>query len=98
MRSAELEDQINAARRLSKSFTGQEPARVVKVQRRVPHVALAIGQLDFVGYTTVRDGRTEKYIHRFTKQRRPLLAASHDGAQLEILGGDFRFKSLGIVG
>lgn len=83
---------------MSEDFTGHKPARVVKLRRRAPKVALAIGQLDFVGYTTVRDGKVEKYIHRFKKQRRPLLASSHDGAQLEILGGDFQFEPRGIVG
>lgn len=71
---------------------------MIRVRRRVPHVALAVGDLDFVGYTTVRDGVTEKYIHRFPKQRRPLLATSHDGATLEILGGDFQFTAGGIEG
>lgn len=75
-----------------------EPDRLVRVRRRVPHVALAVGDLDFVGYTTVRDGRVEKYIHRFPKKRRPLLATSHDGASLEILGGDFQFTEAGIEG
>ena len=89
---------MEAARTLSRDFSGMEPDRLVRVRRRVPHVALAVGDLDFVGYTTVRDGRTEKYIHRFPKKRRPLLATSHDGASLEILGGDFQFTEAGIEG
>jgi hypothetical protein len=52
--------------------------------------------LDFVGYTTVRDGKRERYIHRFRKKSRPLLAASSDGTSLQILGGEFEFTEAGI--
>lgn len=48
-------------------------------------------------YTTVRDGEVEKYIHRFKKSARPILAASHDGKQLVLIGGDFVFTECGIT-
>lgn len=60
-------------------------------------VVIAIGTLDFVGYTTKRDGKTESYIHRFASSARPLLASSHDGRSLLILGGGYRFTERGIV-
>lgn len=55
-----------------------------------------VGELDGVLYTTVRDGQTEKYVHRFRKKSRPLLATSHDGTQLGIVGGQFQFTEAGI--
>jgi hypothetical protein len=36
-------------------------------------------------------------VHRFKKKSRPLLAASHDGTQLYILGGEYAFTDAGII-
>lgn len=82
---------------LFREFRGMDPEYIDTVQLGVPSVGLLIGHLDFVGYTTVRDGKTEKYIHEFSKKARPLLASSHDGQQLIILGGEYDFTELGIV-
>ena len=84
-----------AARRLE-DFSGHAPSEVLRVPAQTPKVALPVGELDFVGYTTVRDGKTEKYIHRFAKKSRPLLASSHDGTSLHILGGEYEFTEAGI--
>jgi hypothetical protein len=61
------------------------------------HALIVVGKLDGVMYETVRDGRTEKYVHEFANYARPLLATSHDGRSLYILGGGFRFTERGIV-
>ncbi len=92
------EPEVREAARLLEDFSGHAPTRVMRVQRRVPRVGLLIGDTDFIGYTTVRDGKREKYIHRFRRKRRPHLVASSDGKQLEILGGEFRFTEAGIEG
>jgi hypothetical protein len=84
-----------AAQRLE-DFSGHAPTEVLRVPAQTPTVALPVGELDFVGYTTVRDGKTEKYIHRFAKKSRPLLASSHDGTSLHILGGEYEFTEAGI--
>lgn len=89
---------MSRAARLLEDFSGHRPTRVLKVQRKVPRVGLVVGSTDFVGYTTIRDGKQEKYIHRFPRKRRPLLTASSDGKQLEILGGEFQFTEAGIEG
>ena len=60
-------------------------------------MVITVGYLDAVMYETVRDGKTEKYIHRFKKQARPLLCSSYDGTQLLILGGGYDFTDRGIV-
>ncbi len=58
--------------------------------------AFAIGQLDGVLYTTVRDGKKEAYVHEFKARSRPLLAASFDGENLYILNGEYAFTDRGI--
>lgn len=60
-------------------------------------VGFKIGEVDGILYSTIRDGNPEKYIHRFKKKSRPLLAASFDGSQLYILGGGYTFTERGIV-
>ena len=79
-------------------FTGHEATEHVMIDKPVlPDVMLVVGDIDFIGYTTVRDGVTEKYIHKFTKKCRPLFSVSHDGKQLFMLGGSYDFTELGIV-
>lgn len=56
-----------------------------------------LGKLENIGYSTVRDGVAEKYIHRFKASSRPLLKASTDGKQLSLLGGAYDFTDRGIV-
>ena len=74
-----------------------EPEFIETHKVSLPDVALLVGHLDGVMYTTVRDGKKEKYIHRFKLKSRPLLITSHDGTQLIILGGEYDFTELGIV-
>lgn len=69
----------------------------MKVTEPDVKTGLVIGKLDGVLYTARRDGKDEKYIHRFKRKARPLLAASHDGQSLRILGGEFDFTEAGIV-
>lgn len=60
-------------------------------------VGLKVGHCDGILYTTVRDGKTEKYIHKFKRSSRPLLAASFDGKSLVLIGGSYQFTERGIV-
>jgi len=79
-------------------FTGDHPEKMRRVKLKVPKVGLVIGTLDGVDYTTVRDGKTERYHHDFNKRRRPTLAAASDGQSLHILGGEYEFTERGIEG
>lgn len=63
----------------------------------LPKVALAIGELSALEYVSTRGGESVSYRHVFRKGSRPLLAASHDGKQLILLGGAYRFTNRGIV-
>jgi hypothetical protein len=95
---------VEGAAKLFRDFTGHEP-RVTKVATREmtkpfmsgDNPVLAFGELLAVEYETVRDGKTERYRHAFRKQSRPLIAASHDGKSLYILGGEYEFTDRGIV-
>ncbi len=60
-------------------------------------VGVLIGECDGILYTTVRDGKKESYIHKFKKKARPIFAVSHDGTQLYLLMGAYRFTDRGIV-
>lgn len=80
-----------------KDFRGDEPEHLTRVKLRSPKTGLVIGDLDGVLYTTVRDGKTEKYIHKFKRNSRPLLISSHDGESLHIIGGQYEFTERGIV-
>ena len=82
---------------LFRRFTGMEPQFVEEVKVRLPEVAMVIGKCDGVMYTTVRDGKTESYIHEFTGRSRPLLCSSWDGKQLLFVGGNYNFTKDGIV-
>ncbi|MFI4940979.1 MAG: hypothetical protein ACHP7O_11650, partial [Burkholderiales bacterium] len=90
--------QRDAAARLYKKFTGHEALDEIIVDKPVlPDVMLIVGDIDGILYTTVRDGKTEKYIHQFKKTSRPLFCVSPDGKLIFILGGSYDFTERGIV-
>lgn len=89
---------VRRAAKLYADFTGHDDVQVTKVViPDMPHAALAIGKVDGILYSTVRDGVAEKYIHRFKSSSRPLFLASPDGKQLYLIGGSYNFTELGIV-
>jgi hypothetical protein len=63
----------------------------------MPAVGVAIGEVDGILYSTIRDGVLEKYIHKFRKADRPLFVVSPDGRVLYLLGGRYGFTEAGIV-
>lgn len=87
---------FNKAHALFCSFFEREPreGEIVTV-RGFDDVALAIGKLDGVIYST-SDG--QRYEHRFTKKARPLLMVSADGRQVYMLMGAYRFTERGFEG
>lgn len=90
--------EVNKAARLYEKFSGHDAEEIGRVQvPATPKVGVAIGTLDGVLYTTMRDGRTEKYIHKFAKRDAPLLVVSPDGKSLHLIGGRYTFTERGIV-
>lgn len=97
VKEATREQKVQNAMRLFERFRLEEPRFVDEVDAPICDVAMVIGHCDGVLYTTVRDGKTEKYVHDFAKKSRPILAASWDGKQLFILGGRYNFTQDGIT-
>jgi hypothetical protein len=89
--------QVDAGMKLFSDFTGHDGKLFSVSKPNMPDVVLVVGYLDAVMYETIRDGETEKYIHKFKKQSRPLLCSSSDGKQLIVLGGGYDFTERGIV-
>lgn len=89
---------IQKAADLYERFSGHDAEILGKIKvRALPRVAIGIGIVDEIQYTTVRDGKTEKYRHPFRAADKPILAVSPDGKQILILAGNYRFTELGIV-
>lgn len=86
---------IKQAESLFADFTGHVPDRRKTVRLNVPDVALHIGPVDGIMYTTVRDGKTEHYVHEFKGRARPHLAVTPDGQQMVMIGGSFQFTERG---
>ncbi len=82
---------------LYEDFTGHKAEYTDTYNMPVPDVGMKIGQCDGILYTTIRDGKTESYIHKFKKSSRPLLAVTFDGKQMIMVGGSYQFTERGIV-
>lgn len=82
---------------LFERFTGHEATQAHRVKVTLPKTATFIGTCDGLLYTTVRDGKREKYIHKFAAKDKPVFAVSADGRQILLLGGHYRFTERGIV-
>lgn len=90
--------QLREAALLYSNFTGHEEVDAIKVSvPQMPQVLMEIGYVDYIGYTTVRDYKEERYQHDWKKKARPLLCSSPDGKSLYMLGGAFTFGERGIV-
>lgn len=88
--------EIGAALRRYKGFTGRKPGPLVKLRIPAPFkIGVAFGTLVEVVYISERDGL--HYRHTFRPKSRPLVVASSDGKQVQIVGGRFAFTDRGIV-
>ena len=89
---------IAKAASLYERFSGHDAEIVGKIKvNPMPRVGVAIGEIDGVLYSTVRDGVREKYIHKFRAADRPLFVVSPDGKALYLVGGRYTFTERGIV-
>jgi hypothetical protein len=89
---------VSRAASLFERFSGHLAEVIGKIRvPPQPKVAACIGECDGVLYTTVRDGKVERYIHKFAASDKPLLCVSADGRQILLVGGRYRFTELGIV-
>ena len=90
--------QVRDAADLYTRFTGHDALESIEIEKpELPDVMLVVGDIDGIMYTTVRDGKVEKYVHQFKKKARPLFCVSHDGKQIYLVGGEYDFTERGIV-
>jgi hypothetical protein len=90
--------QIRDAKKLYSDFTGHKAEIVDTIPRpEIPDVLIYIGECDGLLYTTVRDGKTERYIHEFNGEAKPEFCVSPDGRQIFLIGGLYKFTERGIV-
>jgi hypothetical protein len=98
MKNRVKNQQIARGSRLFKRFTGRAVSSMATVEvPPLPKTGLAIGKILGIMYETVRDGKQERYLHKFKASSRPLFVVSHDGKQLLIVGGQYNFTERGIV-
>lgn len=89
---------MRRAASLYERFSGHQAEQLGKLQvRALPRVGVAIGEVDGILYTALRDGQVEKYIHKFAAKDKPLFVVSPDGRQLLMVGGNYDFTERGIV-
>jgi hypothetical protein len=89
--------QLRKAVSLYTGFTGHEKIEIRKISiPDYPQNMIEIGRIDGILYTTVRDGKVERYKHTFKKLSRPLFCVSPDGKQVFMIGGSFTFGDRGI--
>lgn len=87
---------LRKAAKLYADFTGAEEYEIVEIPvKTLPREGLVFGECLVIGYKSMRDGKP--YVHEFRASSRPLLAASHDGKQVVIVGGRYAFTDRGIV-
>ena len=83
--------------KLYQDFTGHDPKFLDEWSVSVPEVAMQVGKITGIMYTTKMDGKEQEFLHEFSGRSRPILAASADGNQLLILGGNYSFTDRGII-
>lgn len=97
-KNPEYSEATMRAAKLYQKFTGHDPEVIGRVTiPALPKSAACIGECDGILYTTVRDGVTERYIHKFRKPDKPMFCVSPDGKQLLLVGGNYDFTERGIV-
>ena len=75
------------------AFNDKNFAKRTSLQYKTPDVVYELG--DLVGVIYNLNG--QKYIHTFKQASQPVLASSHDGKQLYILGGGYKITERGII-
>lgn len=95
--SPRINKELDEAAKKLEDFSGHRVAHLESAYSRSSQsTGLIVGEVDLIGYTAKRDGRVERYGHKFRKNSRPLLAVTSDGKQLHIVGGQYEFTEAGI--
>jgi len=96
-RAARLEF-IRRGAKLYEDFSGHKAEIVGRTRKpKIPDVLVNVGIIDFIGYTTVRDGERQEFIHKFKAAAKPLFCVTPDGRHIYLLEGRYDFTEAGIV-
>ncbi len=87
-----IAEQKEIAQQKLMQFNGKKFTKQKTLQLPKHKVVYELGNLVGVIYQL----NDEKYIHQFKKASQPILAVSHDGKQLYILGGEYKITERGI--
>ena len=87
---------VTNAIRLYESFHGSDPKFVDEYQIPTVSVAMLVGKVVAIEYITPHN-RRDQFRHEFAGKAQPMLAVSHDGKQLLIVGGQYYFNDHGII-
>lgn len=85
------------ARELYRQFTGADPDNAKLVSVPGIETATVVGHVEAIEYETVRDGKKQRYIHKFKKHARPEMVTAHDGSKIGLRGGKYKFTDRGII-
>jgi hypothetical protein len=89
---------VSRASKIYEDFTGHDAEEIGVIDvPPIPTEVAVIGECDAISYTTIREGRTEHYIHEFAASDKPTFCISPDGRQILLIGGRFKFTNRGIV-
>jgi len=96
--AAEVE-QVRSGQRLLDDFAGRKIENVALTRVPTwPRIVINIGLVDGILYSAERDGKLDRYVHRFKPRARPMMAVRPDGqAPVLLIGGSYDFTELGIV-
>lgn len=90
-------ENISSAIKRYEAFTESKAGFIDQLKIPTLKEGFAFGRCDGILYTTVINGKTEKFIHEFKHSSRPILASNHDGQFIALVGGKYRFTDRGIV-
>jgi hypothetical protein len=99
--TANPDDPVKRAARMSELFNGRPPKRVTSVNVTLPKALVHIGPCAQIDYVSGKfDGKKRQYYHVFEGQAELYAAADPmpDGRTLLMILGDFEIKPEGITG
>lgn len=90
-------ENLRQARKAYIDFHG-EPVRQVRraTMPAIPKEVWQLGRIVGIAYEAVRDGKRDRYMHKFKSGSAPVLAVSPDGTQLWLVGGHYQVTDRGI--
>lgn len=88
---------LDRAARAYEDFTGHEATEVTEYKLPDRDIAgWVLGPATMIGYSAVKDGEYDEYLHEFDQRAAPVLVAGEDGRSLFLANGNIRVTDHGI--